>query len=219
MRNPPSITVLIADNHPIFLRGVRSILDKAPAILKVVAEAHDGAQAWQQIQTLRPTVAILDLDMPQLDGLQIARRVFLQKIPVRLIILTMHKSPDFFRQAMALGVLGYLVKDDMTTNIVDCVQNVVAGRHFIAPAFSTFLAEADAAAPAGSPGAPLSNLTQTQCEVLKLLARGLTSKEMAVELGISFRTVENHRFRIAEKLGLKGNHNLLRFAVENKGRF
>jgi DNA-binding NarL/FixJ family response regulator len=208
------ITIVIADDHPIFLRGLRSMLESGPG-LRVVGEAHDGAAAWLQIQNLKPAVAILDLDMPQLNGLQVARRVARHQVPVRLVMLTMHRTEDLFREAIELGVLGYLLKDDMAADVIQCIKAVTSGQHFIAPGLSSWLVRPRS--PSGESGPPgLADLSPTQREVVNLISRGMTSKEIAAELGISYRTVENHRFRIAEKLGLKGSNSLLRFALERK---
>jgi two-component system, NarL family, response regulator DegU len=210
------LTVFIADDHPMFVKGVRSALEKSPAI-RIVGEAHDGVSAWESIQKLRPNIAILDVDMPGLNGLQIARRLSRLKLPVRLVMLTMHKKEDLFRQAIDLGVLGYLLKDDMASDVVQCLKTVSEGKHFITPALSSFLVRLNLdTSEHGVARMTLDELSPTQREVLKLVAEGLTSKDIAVELGISFRTVENHRFRIVEKLGLKGTNSLLRFALQNR---
>lgn len=204
------IRVVIADDHPIFLGGVKGLLTKEPTI-HLVGEAFNGDAAWDLILAKEPDVALLDLDMPGLDGLQIARRIGRQKMPVRVVMLTMHKREELFREALDLGVLGYLLKDDMAADIIKCIHVVSKGDHFIAPALSSYLVRAK------SPdSAPLAALSATQRDVLKLIAKGLSSKEIGTELGISHRTVENHRFRIGEKLNLRGANSVLRFALEHK---
>ena len=213
-RMSSTIKTLIVDDHPIFLRGVRAMLEKSPRI-EIVGEANDGASAWQLIQSLDPDVVVLDLDLPNMDGLQVARRVHRHKLRCRIVVLTMHKNEDLFRQALEEGVLGYLVKDDMAADVAQCLRTVHSGAHFIAPALSGFLLR-------GKPGgtqaraADESSLSPTQRAVLNLLAGGLTSKEIGQELGISHRTVENHRFRITETLGLKGQNALLRYALQQR---
>ena len=209
-----SISILIADDHPIFRSGLKLLLEKNENFT-LVGEASNGMEAWTSIQKLKPDIAILDLEMPDLDGIQVARRVARHQIQVRLVILTMYKDPDLLRQALDLGVMGYLLKDDATMDVDRCLKSVHEGSHFIAPGLSSHLL-----ARAGYRGNPssghLEDLTPSQMEVLKLIARGLQSKEIGEELGISYRTVENHRYRIATRLGLKGNNSLLRYALENK---
>jgi DNA-binding NarL/FixJ family response regulator len=204
------IRVLIADDHPIFLGGIKAILEKHPE-LELVGEAYNGDSAWEMILAKNPDVAVLDIDMPGLDGLQIARRTLRQKVKMGLIMLTMHKREELFREALDLGVLGYLLKDDMAADVVKCIRMVSQGEHFIAPALSSYLVRSRG----GGAGA-LGNLSATQKDVLKLIAKGLSSKEIATELGISHRTVENHRFRIGEKLNLRGANSVLRFALEHR---
>lgn len=209
-----SISILIADDHPIFRNGLKLLLEKNENFA-MVGEAANGMEAWTSIQNLKPDIAILDLEMPELDGIQVARRVARHQIPVRLVILTMYKDPDLLRQALDLGVMGYLLKDDATMDVERCLKSVHEGNHFIAPGLSSHLLTR-----AGFRGNPssghLEDLTPSQMEVLKLIARGLQSKEIGEELGISYRTVENHRYRIATRLGLKGNNSLLRYVLENK---
>ena len=204
------IRLFIADDHPIFLGGVKAILEKCPGI-DLIGEAFNGDVAWEMIMSKTPDVALLDIDMPGLDGLQISRRILRQKLPVRVVILTMHKREELFREALDLGVLGYLLKDDMAADLLKCIQVVSKGDHFIAPALSSYLVRAKVPS-----SAPLASLSATQKDVLKLIAKGLSSKEIATELGISHRTVENHRFRIGEKLNLRGANSVLRFALEHK---
>jgi len=210
----PRITVLIADDHPIFLRGVRSVLDESGAV-HVVGQAHDGTSAWDLIQKLSPDVVLLDMEMPHMDAIQVARRVARQNLPTRVIVLTMHKTEDIFRQALEEGVLGYLLKDDMAADVVQCIRTVHSGQHFIAPSLSSLLLR-KRSHPATSASALEQGLSPTQQQVLRLLAGGLTSKEIALELGISHRTVENHRFRITETLGLKGQNALLRYVLQKR---
>lgn len=204
------IKVVLADDHPIFLGGIKAILEKH-AEIELAGEAYNGDAAWEIILEKRPDVALLDIDMPGLDGLQIARRVMRQKLSVGLIMLTMHKREELFREALDLGVLGYLLKDDMAADVVKCIRVVSSGDHFIAPALSSYLIRSKT----GGTGM-LGNLSATQRDVLKLIAKGYSSKEIATELGISHRTVENHRFRISEKLSLRGANSVLRFALEHK---
>lgn len=204
------ISVIIADDHPIFLGGIKAILERHPEI-ELAGEAYNGDAAWELVLQKRPDVAVLDIDMPGLDGLQIARRVMRQKLNVGLVMLTMHKREELFREALDLGVLGYLLKDDMAADVVKCIRVVSTGDHFIAPALSSYLIRGKTA-----DSGPLTNLSATQRDVLKLIAKGMSSKEIASELGISHRTVENHRFRIGEKLNLRGANSVLRFALEHK---
>lgn len=210
------ITVLIADDHPIFRKGLRDIIAANPS-LRLVAEAADGLAAWELMQRLQPAVAVLDYEMPGLDGLQLALRARQAVLPVAVVMLTMHKEEDLFNHAMNSGVLGYLLKENAAEDLLYCVRSVVAGHSFISSILSDFLLRRSARVQAFRQTKPaLEDLTPTQRHILRFIATDLTSKEIADRLGISVRTVENHRFHICEKLNLHGSHSLLKFAYDHK---
>jgi len=216
MNPTPPITVLIADDHPIFRRGLRDIITATPS-LRLVAEVADGLAAWEQMRRLQPAVAVLDFEMPGLDGLQVALKARQAALPVATVMLTMHKEEDLFNQAMDSGVLGYLLKENAAEDLLHCVRSVVAGRSFISPILSDYLLRRSALTQAFRQAKPaLEDLTPTERHILQLIATDLTSKEIADRLEISVRTVDNHRFHICEKLSLHGSHSLLKFAYDHK---
>ena len=208
------ISVVIADDHPIFRNGLRLLLEKEESF-EVKGEARNGSEAWTMVQNEHPDIVVLDLEMPELDGIQVARRITRHQIPVKVVILTMYKDPDLLRQAMDLGVMGYLLKDDAIMDVARCLKTVHKGEHFIAPGLSSHLLSRVGIRGSQTSG-NLDDLTPSQKEVLKLIGQGMQSKEIGEELGISYRTVENHRYRIATRLGLKGNNSLLRYVLEHK---
>jgi len=216
MKKP--ISLLIADDHPIFRKGLREVLTEDPDV-ELVAETGDGQTAMQKIRESKPQVAVLDMDMPGMSGLQIARRVRELKLPVALVILTMHKEERVFNEAIEAGVLGYVLKENAESDLLNCVHAVAAGQHFISPSLSSLLLNRNARAKKLVEEKPeLETLTTTERRILKLVAEDLTSKEIGERLGISFHTVENHRANISEKLKLSGSHSLLKFAFANKDR-
>jgi two-component system, NarL family, response regulator DegU len=216
MKNP--ITVLIADDHPIFRKGLREVLSEDPS-LRLVAEAGDGVTALRLISELKPRAAVLDLDMPEMNGLQVAEKVSALKLPVALVILTMYKEERAFNEAIAAGVLGYVLKENAANDLLGCLHAVAAGKAFISPSLSTFLLGRNTRAQALRDEKPgLELLTAAEGRILKLIAQDLTSKEIADQLAISFHTVENHRANICQKLNLRGSHSLLKFAFENKAQ-
>lgn len=214
--NENKIRVLIADDHPIFRKGLREVIEDDDELL-VVGEADDGAAAFERLRALAPEVAVLDIGMPKMDGFAVAQKIVAAKLDVRIIFLTMYKERDAFNHALDLGVRGYLLKDSAATEIVGGIKAVAAGEHYISPAISSFLlsraARADSLA-AAHPG--LQTLTPTENRILRFIADKKTSKEIADELFVSPRTVDNHRANICQKLDLRGGNALLKFALEHK---
>jgi DNA-binding NarL/FixJ family response regulator len=216
MKNP--ITVLIADDHPIFRKGLCEVLSDDQTI-KLVAEVADGATALQKIRELKPRAAVLDLDMPQMNGLQVAKKISELNLSVAIVMLTMHKEEMLFNEAMNLGILGFVLKENAASDLLGCIHAVVAGQPYISPSLSPFLLNRKIGTQQLLEEKPeLEKLTAAERRILKLIAEDLTSKEIAERLNLSPHTVENHRAKICERLNLRGSHSLLKFAYDNKSR-
>jgi len=212
----PEIRILIADDHPIFRQGLRQVIEQAPH-LKVVAEAPDGVTAFARIQETRPDVALLDIDMPNEDGFAVVRRVRDNRLPVAVILLTMHNDELHFNEALDLGVKGYLIKDHAAADVIACINAIAGGQDYISPALSTHLLNRAKRARALARQEPaLARLTAAERRILGFLAEYKTSKEIAAVLCVSVRTIENHRASICAKLDLHGTHALVRFAARHK---
>ena len=208
------IRILLADDHPVVRKGLRYGIEES-AGLKVVGEAGDGEAALAFIRELRPHVAILDIDMPKMDGLSVAREIARLKLDTKIIFLSLHRDEDMYRTAMDLGGQGYLVKDSAMQEVVAAVQTVVAGQRYLSSTIAMQLLQGG-----GAPEDPLTrDLTLSERRILRLIADGKSSKEIGAELSIHYRTVENHRTNICRKLGIEGANALLRFAVQHKGSF
>jgi DNA-binding NarL/FixJ family response regulator len=210
------LTILMADDHPMFRGGLRQIIVAQPD-LRLTHETGDGEDALRVARTLKPAVAILDLNMPKLSGLEVAAAIQRERLPVRVIALTMHREEDMFNEAMDVGILGYVLKDSAAEDILACIRAVAEGQHYLSPAISGFLLNRNTRTQTlhrAKPG--LADLTSAEHRILRLIAQGKTSKEIADELGLSTRTVENHRFNIGTKLDLHGVHSLVKFAYEHK---
>lgn len=204
------IRVLIADDHPIFRRGLRAVIESDPA-LKIVGEADDGEIALAEIENLEPQVVVLDSDMPKIDGLTVARMIQEKNLPTLPVFLTMHKDEAIFNAAIDADVKGFVIKDSAATDIITCIKEVAKGKRFFSYVLSEFLLNRR-----NGQSSPLELLTVSERRVLRLLANGKTSKEIAEELFISPRTVDHHRANISVKLNLKGKNALLTFALNNK---
>jgi two-component system, NarL family, response regulator DegU len=210
------ITVLIADDHPIFRKGLRQVLESERG-LSVISEAEDGEAALEKVLQLAPDVIVLDINMPVMDGFEVARRIRRADFPVRIVFLTMYNDEEMFTEALDLGARGYVLKSSAVADIGDCVRAVSSGQHYISPALSGFLLKRRNRALTFARNHPaIDDLTRKESQILKLIAESKTSKEIAAELFISYRTVENHRASICQKLGLHGSNTLVKFAIEHR---
>lgn len=208
------IRILLADDHPVVRKGLRMAIEEDPG-LSVVAEAADGEAALALTAQLLPQVAVLDIDMPKLNGFQVAREIGKRQLRVAAIFLTMHTGEDPFRAAMDLHAKGYILKDSAMLEIVAGIRAVAAGQPYLSSALTARLLQPRAAAAA--PTDVLANrLTPTERHILQLIAADKSSKEIGAELSIHYRTIENHRTNICRKLGLEGANALLRFPLQNK---
>jgi DNA-binding NarL/FixJ family response regulator len=212
----PEVTILIADDHPIVRQGLRQTIEKERDFM-IVAEAADGPTALDQSLALTPQIAILDVDMPRLDGFGVLRELVKQKSSVKVIFLTFHCEEEFFHQAVDLGALGYVLKDSAVTDIVNSIRAVVSGHHYTSPAMTSFLMARRRRAAALTRQKPsLEDLSPTERRILQLIAEYKTSTEIAKDLFISPRTVETHRANICNKLDLHGKHALMKFALSHR---
>lgn len=211
-----AIRVLIADDHPLFRSGLVKALGQ-DGEFSIVAQAGDGREALRLIKETSPDLAVLDVSMPTMDGLEVARTIHEEALAVEIVILTMYKDLEYFNAALDLGVRGYILKDSAVTEVLSCLRSVRDGEYYISPAISHLLLEREKKIQSLSGSIPtLKKLTPAERNILKLVAENLTSKEIAGKIFVSVRTVENHRLHICQKLGIKGHNKLLQFALENK---
>ena len=173
-------------------------------------------EALRLIREHKPDVAVLDIDMPKLDGLGVAREVSKLSLGTRIIFLTLHKDADLFRAAIQAGASGYLLKDSAMQELVSGVKAVALGQQFVSAALVSLSVEAPEKRPRSPQDDLLASLTPTEREILKLIANGKSSKEIGGDLSIHYRTVENHRTNICKKLGIEGANALLRYALQHK---
>jgi len=197
--------LLLADDHAIFRQGLRRLLHAWPEA-KVVGEAADGREAWELIQTLHPDVAILDIEMPQMRGIEIMQHVKKENLSTRIVLLTMHDEPALAYEAERFGVHGYVLKDNTFEELLEAIKKVAAGHRYMSPKVSDNLR----AFRLESSGITLS---QREREVLKLIASGQSSKGIARTLDISPKTVETYRNRLMSKLNLHSVAELVRYAI------
>jgi DNA-binding NarL/FixJ family response regulator len=213
---PARIKLVIVEDHPIFREGLLRVIDRDRQF-EVVGEAEDGVTGEEVILHRRPDIAVLDINLPQRGGLELARRLQERKVPVRVVILTMHKTEALFDKAMEVKVSGYVLKENAAPELLNCLRAVTAGETYISPALSGFLVRRMSAAAdlrAHIPG--LADLTRMERQVLRLVAESKTTKEIASQLFLSHYTVQTHRKNICTKLDLHGVHGLIQFALEHR---
>jgi len=207
---------MIVDDHPLFRQGLRQAI-VGDSRFEVIGEAEDGQTALDRISQLRPEVAVLDVSLPGLNGLEVAAALRAKKSKVNLVILTMLKDEQAFNRALNLGIHGYVLKENAADEILNCIAAVSRNEAYVSPSLTDFLLRRRSRAESLASHKPgLDDLTVAEKRILKRVAVGKTNKEIAGELFISPRTVETHRANICEKLELTGTNRLLQFALENR---
>ncbi|MFN6076788.1 MAG: response regulator [Fluviicola sp.] len=203
-------TVIVADDHPIFRKGVIEVL-KSHTELIIVDELDNGLAAYQSILSKRPQIAILDLEMPNLTGLEVCEKVLSEKNDTKFILLTMHRDQTYFDKAMKIGIHGFVLKDYAVEEILKCINEIMKGKKYVSENIESFLQKSTSKTDSN-----IENLTSTEKIILKLITQEKSSQEIADLLFISVNTVDNHRSNMVKKLGLEGRNSLLKFALKLK---
>lgn len=231
-----AIRILLADDHDILRDGLRALLEMA-SDLRVVGEARTGREAVAETLRLRPQVVLMDISMPELDGVEACRRIRQQAPETRVLFLTMHEAEEYFFQALRAGAAGYVIKRTAAADLLAAIRAVARGQSFLSPGVTQTLVSAYAERqPSGEPSAANDGasgaaetsrerpdaqkefdrytlLTAREREVLQLVGEGFTNQEIADRLGLSVKTVQTHRAAVMEKLGLRDVTHLVRYAV------
>lgn len=209
-----SVRVILVDDHSVVRKGVRALLEKETD-LDVVGEASNGLDAIELVSKMRPDLVVLDLMMPGMHGLEVARRIIQEHSGTRVIVLSMHSDEGYVLAALRNGVSGYVLKDTTEDQIVEAIRKVSQGERYLSPPISERAIEAYIQkARQGQVGDPYETLTNREREILQLSAQGLSNPEIATRLYISPRTVETHRSNLMHKLGLASQTDLIRFALK-----
>ena len=205
------VRVLVADDHTIVRQGIVSLLAESGEC-EVVAEAADGLEAVEKALATHPEVAILDLSMPRLSGLEVVRRIHEALPQTRVLVLTVHEEEEYVLPLVRAGAAGYLLKDSAVAELLAAVRALHAGQGYFCPQAARALAN-HYHDPKGTLDDPYGTLSPREREVFHLVVDGRTTKEVARELGISVKTADNHRYRLMEKLGLHNTAELVRYAA------
>ena len=212
------VRLLIVDDHPVFRRGLREIIQERPDF-KIVGEASDGNTGIRLVADRKPDIVLLDIDMPQLNGLVMARALTRNNSPARIVFLTMYRDEEIFNAAMDLGVKAYVLKENAADDILKALEKVAEGGTFISESlFDLGKKRGDRVQSLLLSKPQIDELTPAERRILKLIAEDRTSKEIADLLKISVKTVDNHRLNICQKLNIHGSHSLLKFAFSHKSQ-
>jgi two-component system response regulator NreC len=206
---------MIVDDHAILRAGLKMLVNAQPD-MEVISEASDGERAVQIARETRPDVALLDLTMPRVGGMQALQQMARNCSDTRVLVLTMHDDPAYLRSALAAGAAGYLLKRAVDAELLAAIRAVRRGGIFVDPRLANVLVQ-DVLAKRGTkavPKRPVNILSDRELQVLKLVARGHTSAQIAKEIFVGVKTVETYRSRFAEKLGLRTRSDVIRFAVQ-----
>jgi two-component system response regulator NreC len=207
------IRVLLADDHTILRAGLRMMLDAQPDI-EVVGEASDGRQALAEAQRLQPDIVLMDITMPEMNGIEATRQVKRALDSTRVLILTMHENEEYLFQVLRAGASGYILKEAASTELISAIRIVCAGRFYMSPsAQSMMVGDYLQRVRSGEERDSYSALTEREREILKLVAEGHTNNQIAERLFISPKTVDTHRTHIMDKLNLHSRAELVKYAM------
>ena len=209
-----TIRVAIADDHAIVRAGLRALIHSEPD-LELVGEAVGGYEAIQLVEKLAPDVLVLDISMPDIDGITVTREIKGKKNNTAILILTVHEDEVFLREVIKAGASGYIIKHAAEAELVTAIHSVTRGEIYVHPSLlRTLLVDSDR--PLSKTQKQTEALTPREVDILKLLVQGYTNRQIAEELSISIRTVEGHRANLTEKLGLRSRVELLRYARDHE---
>jgi DNA-binding NarL/FixJ family response regulator len=211
------LRILIADDHELVRHGIRALLQARPG-WKVVGEAANGSEAVEKAGKLKPDLAILDIGMPQTDGLEATRLIREFAPNTQILILTLHDSEQMVRRVLEAGARGYVLKSDLAAHLVKAIKSVSQGDFYLTPKVSEIVSEAllKSADESRRTAHPKPQPSPREAQVIRLLAEGKSNKEIAMALGIAVRTVETHRAKIMSKLGFHSLTELVHYAIRNK---
>jgi len=207
------VRIILADDHEILRAGLKSLLDREPDF-KVVAQARDGQELLDKLTSVKADCVVMDLSMPNLDGLATLKEIQKNFPKIKCLVLTMQKDQEHFKRAMANGACGYVLKDNAFDLLAMAIKMVMKGKTFISPGISELITEQYVRFAQGGDIPSLEILTKREKEILTLVAQGHANKNIAAHLKISIRTVETHRNRLIHKLGFKTTAALVKYALD-----
>lgn len=207
------VRIFLVEDHGLVRAGIRALLEKIEGV-EIAGDAAEGRQALERIDRHHPDIVLMDISMPGLNGLQAAEQILKRHPRIRIVFLSMHTEGEYVLAALRTGASGYLIKDSCLQELELAIRSVVRGEVFISPAVSKHVVDG-IRNPNALPASPLERLTLRQKEILQLIAEGMTTKEIAVRLNVSVKTVDTHRSQLMDRLDIHDVAGLVRFAMAN----
>jgi DNA-binding NarL/FixJ family response regulator len=204
--------IVLAEDHVLVREGIKKIIEAIPG-LTVVGEVGDGLELLKLLKSLAADMVILDISMPSLPGIEATREIKKVYPAIKVLVLTMHKKQEYLNNAIAAGVDGYLLKEDAPKELLNAIDKIRQGMAYVSPLLSSDLATLYVQSQRQNEPDPGDPLTPREIEIIKMIAEGKSSKEIAEILFLSFRTIQNHRTKIMKKLNLKKNTDLVKYAI------
>jgi DNA-binding NarL/FixJ family response regulator len=207
------LRVFLADDHAVVREGLKALINRQHDMM-VIGEAVDGRSAQEQLKACSADIAVIDLSMPQVNGMQLTEWLSRECPQIRVIALTVHQDTVYFKRLLAAGAKGYLLKRAAAEELIHAVRKVAAGQIYLDPSVAGDLVQREFTDTGLSKPKPVRPLTDREMEVARLIAQGHSNKEIATRLGISVKTVETHKARLMEKLGVESRVELIRYAMD-----
>ncbi len=208
------IRVFLADDHAVLRAGLKMLIDAQPD-MQVVGDAEDGEEAVERVASLKPDIALLDVNMPKLDGLEALRRLKAASSEARVLILSMYDDEGYLRRALEAGASGYILKKAADSELMAALRAVARGEVYVYPSLTHLLVNRYLGREDGKAGPSVVELTDREEDVLRLLAEGRTSEQVGQRLALSAKTVDTYKARVMEKLGLRSRVDLVRYALRH----
>jgi len=212
---PAPLRIVVVDDHAVVRRGVRALLE-SHAGWEVVAEATTGREAVEAVKQHRPEIVVMDLSLPELNGLEATRQIVHESQQTEVLVLTMHHSEQLAREVLKAGARGYVLKSDADENLITAVEALRQHKPFLTSGVTEFMLDGFLKDAGGPDDASRDTVTPREREIIQLLAEGQSNKEAAASLGVSVKTIEAHRANIMRKLRLRSVSDLVRYAIRNK---
>jgi DNA-binding NarL/FixJ family response regulator len=212
---PMPLRIVVVDDHAVVRRGVRALLESR-AGWEVVAEASTGREALDAVRRHRPEIVVMDLSLPELNGLEATRQIVRESPQTEVLVLTMHHSEELAREVLKAGARGYVLKSDADENLIAALEALRQHKPFLTSGVTEFMLDEFLSDTTVPDQAPRDAVTPREREIIQLLAEGLSNKEAAARLGISVKTIEAHRANIMRKLRLRSVSDLVRYAIRNQ---